>query len=668
MASFSFTITPTSGNDFLAPARGSNSFQGVFGVNPFQINIPVAGVQSYSYDDYIRITWANLQPNSAGVYNWALLDSTFNTAISRGQRVTIGIVPVDNFGPNGAYSVGGAFAGYPLYVHTAMQAESAKDWIASSSDTGGNAEWVPNWNSNSYLTAVENFLKAMAAHIATGSNAGKNYRDVLYAVDIRMFGNFGEWHTFGLGRGKEPQGTKATAASLQRIIDAHIAAFPNYPLIGNVNMFNTEVPDAIAAYVLTAKNTWGFIGWRTDHLGDHTVYTYDLNQMNKTVNGTDIKATALSRFKIAPITSEPMNNTSATTAGGSSNFWDIETETRAFGISQISNTNIITSSTQGDINVRNASKAAGYRINLISGTVTDSITAASTFALTLNWQNVGIAPSYENWTTTIELRKTSDNTLATSWTSSFTPKFFLPGAAKAVVDTLTLPGSVAAGDYKLNVIIKDPTGYRLPFPLAISGRNGDGSYTLTTINISGQASQLPVVNKFTVTNFSDTTNQITFNVINSTTTVIQRSTDGTTFTDYLPLTAAGAPAKGKYVNGTDFVINDAATIAIGALYGTVYYRLKINTNTFSSIKSVFRTTVPPTNPSYLVKASGTTTSISINTNALQIVRLRVFQATSNTPYYDQQVTLSIGINLIDVALKPGYSYVYINNRRFLVHR
>ena len=40
-----------------------------------------------------------------------------------------------------------------------------------------------------------------------------------------------------------------------------------------------------------------------------------------------------------------------------------------------------------------------------------------------------------------------------------------------------------AGRYKLNVVIRDPANYRAPLPLAINGRNTDGSYTLSTVNV-----------------------------------------------------------------------------------------------------------------------------------------------------------------------------------------
>jgi hypothetical protein len=61
----------------------------------------------------------------------------------------------------------------------------------------------------------------------------------------------------------------------------------------------------------------------------------------------------------------------------------------------------------------------------------------------------------------------------------------------SVTDEFVLPKDLLAGNYNLNLIIKDPTGYRQPLPLAIKGRNVDGSYTLKTIGISSKQQVKP---------------------------------------------------------------------------------------------------------------------------------------------------------------------------------
>lgn len=479
---FTLTTIPIGNIDLIAPGRAASSFQGVFGVDGQQTNIPDANVQDYSQDDYMRFDWSLLQPNSVGVFNFTPFDNAVRQAIQRGQKFSFGIVPVDNFGPNGAISVGGGMIGYPLFLHTAMQGEATKDWLCNGTSP---ATWVPNWNSNTYLTAVENFLIGLANHINTTSfvfnSKTYQFRDCIYIVDIRMFGNFGEWHTFGICRGSEPAGTLATDVSLNRIIQAHMTAFPNYPLVGNVNMFNTEIPNNVAFFSLSASNAWGKLGWRNDHLGDTITYTYDLGQMNKTVSGLNIFNAAMDRWKTSPITGEPMNDATRVTSGGPSGYWQFETQVRNYHVVQFSNHNNVVNNTAANTNIRNASKATGYRIQITSGSISPTVNSGGIFKLTMNWENVGVSPTYEKWDTIIGF-KNSGGTKVWEATSSFQPFRFLTGS-RSVTDTFTLP-TLTAGTYTAYVAVRESVGVRAPLPLANTGRQTDGSYIIRTVVVS----------------------------------------------------------------------------------------------------------------------------------------------------------------------------------------
>jgi hypothetical protein len=58
-------------------------------------------------------------------------------------------------------------------------------------------------------------------------------------------------------------------------------------------------------------------------------------------------------------------------------------------------------------------------------------------------------------------------------------KLFLPETSGRIVnDSFILPSSLVSGYYSLSVVIKDPTNYRKPLPLAILGRAADGSYLI----------------------------------------------------------------------------------------------------------------------------------------------------------------------------------------------
>jgi len=108
----------------------------------------------------------------------------------------------------------------------------------------------------------------------------------------------------------------------------------------------------------------------------------------------------------------------------------------------------------------------------------------------MGWQNKGAAPLYENWNVIYELRSAAGVVI---WTgnSVFDPAArLLYDKLNSVTDHFLLPASIPKGNYSLYLIIRDPQGYRQPLPLAISGRNTDGSYLIRSnilIGISDSA-------------------------------------------------------------------------------------------------------------------------------------------------------------------------------------
>ncbi|MEJ0101262.1 MAG: DUF4832 domain-containing protein [Bacteroidota bacterium] len=458
--SFLLEEIPYGDMDLLAPGRGANTFY----TYTQAINIPDPNTNVWSLDNETRFNWSDLQ-NGPSSYTWANLDNQINTSIDKGQKFAFRVVTIAN-GGDGTISTGGGILGYPMFVHTGMQSESPKDWIPSGS---GNM-WVPNWNSNTYLSAWENFLKALADHVNSGSYKGIAYKNVLSRFDICGFGNYGEWHNAGSGRGSEPSGAKATGASLIRIVAANIAAFPNVPLIGNVDMFYGENDAQLGYYVLNASNNWGKIGFRNDHLGDAATFSAEVNDPRSN-NGLVFSKELVKRWQYAPIIGETLNSSSPVLSGGSCQFWDFENEVRTLHITQFNNQNGtgVSSSCLQD-NYRNASKASGYRLSLKGGSISGS-------TVSLNWSNSGVAPVYENWDVYLELR--NGNTVVWSGVTAFKPKLFLPGTTSVN----TTMGTVASGTYSLYVIVKDPLGYRKPLPLANKNRLTDGSYKVADVKI-----------------------------------------------------------------------------------------------------------------------------------------------------------------------------------------
>ncbi|MFN4313799.1 MAG: PKD domain-containing protein, partial [Chitinophagaceae bacterium] len=338
--------------------------------------------------------------------------------------------------------------------------------------------------------------QAINNHINTTSYNGVAYKDVINYIDVRGYGAFGEWHSYTIVdvMSQYPAGTRATTTSLNRIIDTHVDGFPNFPLVMLVSAFdgnrlgNTMNPPEVAYHALTRRNSWGPLGWRRDNWGATDTYLrWYTDQNTLTVNGMRLDTAIMNRWKYAPIVGEPCCN---------ANYADLETQVRRYHAVSFGNGNFSPSSTINP-NIRAASKAAGYRIVLEGGNVPASVNTGTSFGINLQWKNVGLTQSYEDWQVLYEL-KNSGGTAVWSSASSFQMKHFMPETnARSHTDNVTLPGSVNAGTYTLTVKVRDVDGFRQPMPLAITGRNSDGSYNLRSVTVGaggGTSNQAPVAN------------------------------------------------------------------------------------------------------------------------------------------------------------------------------
>ncbi len=492
--SLSFSAIPTSDPDLVAPGRGAEQWH-----DRTDVNVPVQGTNTRPMDVYFRFVATRISTNTKGVYNFSYLDNLFNDAIDNRQKLSFGIMTCY---PDGGTDVGlvsfdGGTACYPQWLHQEMQAESVKDWRTGST-------WTPNYNSPKYLAWLLDLNKAINAHIESTSYNGVRYRDVVNCIDIRGYGAWGEWHSGYTPNNQVsdyPAGTFPTVATLKAIVDAHINGFPNFQLVNMIAAFdanylgNTRNPPEIAHYILTHKgNNKGPIGWRRDQWGalDDYLKAY-LENNTRSFNGVVFNTLIMERWKTAPITGEPP-------AWIPDDYSDLERQIRLYHATSFGNGNYGTNSPNSTIanRVRAASKASGYRLVIEGGSMATSITTGTAFPITLNWKNVGLAPTYEDWDIVFEL-KNSGGTTVWSGKSAFQLRLFLPQAsATPRTDNFTVPTSVPAGTYSLVMYVRDPNNYRAPLPLAITGRRSDGGYVIrSSVSVStgtGSSNNPPVAN------------------------------------------------------------------------------------------------------------------------------------------------------------------------------
>jgi hypothetical protein len=479
--SLTFQPIPYEEEDIIAPGRGAEQWH-----DQNKVKLPADTSTAKRLDKYYRFSWKDLETGN-GKYNWSLFDQEINDAIANRQKFSFGIMPAY---PGGAsnLTVNGATLFYPVYLHEQMQSEEAKDWISPLAKM-----WVPNWNSKFYLEALERLNEAINNHLDSGSYTGIRYKNVINYIDIRGYGSWGEWHSHEIVEhvSDYPAGTRATAASLKRIIDAHVKKYLDYPLVIMFNAFdcnrlnNTKTPDEVAYHALTVKNNWGLIGWRRDNWGALDDYIRQYTDKNRIVfNDVRMDTAIMNRFKYAPVNGEPIPVGSLS---GGCEYGDLEAQVKRYHASSFGNGNFSDDSKPCmQNNIRAASKAAGYRLILEGGDISPVVNSGQPFFIMLQWKNIGVAPTYENWDVYFELKDSSNN-LVWSEKSQFKPKLFIPeSVGVSILDQYVLPSKIPAGNYRLDLIIKDPVNYRDPLPLAIRGRKQDGSYTITTLTVSSK--------------------------------------------------------------------------------------------------------------------------------------------------------------------------------------
>lgn len=467
--------------DSIEPGRGAELWQASDQAMPYP------STSGFSPADvYYRFTWSGLEP-SKGAYNWSNFDSKMNDAITKGQKLGFGIM---TYYPDCEGDCPGGMA-YPTYIKN-----EGGGW-------GSGNNYVPNWNSEAYLSGYERLLKAMNAHIMSSSYNGVQYKNAINYVDVRGYGPWGEFHSVGIVNNMNdyPAGMRPTAATLIRIIDAHVKGFPDFQLVALFAAFDanylqhTMNPPEVGYHALTVRNNVGLLGWRRDNWGiTDSYFRAYTDQNNRGINGLNFANEIMNRFRYAPVNGEPMNgpdpglansNGSAVGSGGGCAYFDLAAQIKFYHAASIGNGNFwgySTSSCQR-ANISAAFRASGYRIVINGGSFISSVASDRKLTVKLNWRNLGVAPTYEKWNTMFELRNASGG-VVWSGQSAHVMRLFLPAASDTVVqDTFALPTSIAAGNYTLHVVVRDPNGYRKPLPLNIQGRGSDGAYYLGAVKV-----------------------------------------------------------------------------------------------------------------------------------------------------------------------------------------
>lgn len=421
--------------------------------NPLRGQYQWLGVPAYpsgwiDVDGYQRWSWAQVEPTH-GAYAWSLIDAEIAAAKARHGRFGFRVMPLCQGCADHTYK--GGLTSIPDDL-----ADVANPLFGSAPGET-DVYLIPDWNSDAYLSRLEELLNAI----------GARYHDepTLAWMDVSSYGNWGEFHLYPFNQPGGPYDHSTqqpiTDANAQHIVDLNAAAFANKLLI-----VNSEQPAALARAV---ASTTPPIGLRVDCLGSDGLAGGEA--------AIDAVPGASDRWRTAPFITEWCQVNLGNS--GADLFVQGEQQVRTFHISMLSSGNFTAKPTAGmEANAfQTANLEAGYRIRLDSLALTLDPTKPGSIAVHASWVDEGVAPTYLAWN--VALRFVGPATVEAPLTVDL--RKVQPDAPLA--DDEQVAVVLTAGTYQVSLHVDDAQAISPPMSLAMEGRAADGSYPLGSVTV-----------------------------------------------------------------------------------------------------------------------------------------------------------------------------------------
>lgn len=429
------TAIPTTENELVNPDRGLYRWND-------KEEVPVACI-----DHYRRYSWSELE-KSEGVYDFSVLKAGAEKArLDADGRGTF------SFGVRCV--VQGNDHSYPAYLDAKMASWYSKDRKC----------WVPDWNNAYFLERMDAFVAALGREFNKDPRIGY--------IEIRSYGNWGEWH---LGHFEKPIApvVEITTPTIQGMVNSYVKAFPDKQLI----MINNPIA---LEYSISVKGLKYPIGWRADNWSNLGFRKFEASAL---------WPKAAERWKIAPVIVEAYGNNKNT-------FSFSLQQTIDYHISAIGNGNIGKWEELSDgakDSMLLTAKTAGYRNVLRNLSYPSNIVPGQSIHLLAEWSNTGVAPVYRDWNVTYRIISKNSGKLLCSLPSKLDLRKLLPtydfttkkDSPLIVDDTFVIPAEIPKGNYEFEMLVSDPTLYLSPLQIAIQGRKSNGAYSLGQINVSAK--------------------------------------------------------------------------------------------------------------------------------------------------------------------------------------
>lgn len=435
-------VKPTESNELFAnPGMGWQTFHNFSDTDRALEGLPSASA-------YFRFYWREIEPTD-GAIDFARLDEMLAHGQKVGQKVALRIMCTGSEN----------YADSPLWLREAGCKGSEVEY-------SGSKHWLPDFTDPSFREKQGRLIREL----------GKRYdgHPALDTLDIGTVGLWGEWHMSGVKDVATGKLVEMPPVAVQNeIISAWCAAFPKTPkvvLIGS---------DAGMARTMNEG-----LGWRADCLGDMGGFSKTWNHMEGFYPQAIAKGNAQEAWKKAPVAFESCWDMRKWQTEG----WDISAildYALAHHASYLNNKSTPLPAT-GRPQVERFLRKVGYRLVIRSLEHAPRVRAGETLQLKMVWENVGVAPPYFDYHVALRLKRTGAAPLVLP--SPVSIRGWLPGTRPVEV-SFALPAGLTPGSYEMAVGVVEPQGDQPIVRLAISGRDAQGWYPLSSVQATAAKRQ-----------------------------------------------------------------------------------------------------------------------------------------------------------------------------------
>ncbi len=394
---------------------------------------------------YFRFYWREIEPKE-GAIDFAKFDALLAHAQRDGQKLAFRIMCTGS----------GSYMDVPGYLKE--QGCRGTEFLY-----GGSKHWVPDFEDPQF----------QKSHFQLIRELGRRYdgHPDMDLLDIGSVGLWGEWHMSDTKATDTGAAVPLPSVEMRRkIIDAWRSAFPKSSkvvLIGSDEGMERAEKSAC--------------GWRADCLGDMGGFSKTWNHMDNYYLQQLEKTGANEAWRTGPVAFESCWDMRKWKESG----WDIryiyDYALRCHATYMNNKSAPIPAGTRAE--VERFLRRLGYRLVVRSVEHTKSAVPGDELAVSIVWENAGVAPPYRDYRVSIRLAGASDRPakpiIVTTETSI---RGWLPGShtTKAAV---RVPRTVRPGRYELSVGLVDPVTKTPAVRLAIEGRDAGGWYPVSHLDI-----------------------------------------------------------------------------------------------------------------------------------------------------------------------------------------